>query len=470
MTATHRPLSAALWVAAALALLPLLAGGALWSLGGSALPPLGLPLPLPVGTPLPGGAPAAPGTAGPLPAAGVGLPLAMLTKCSRYAAPWGSDRARGVPAAPFRTVQRLVRSLRPGQTGCLRAGSYAGPVSIARGGRPGARITLAAYPGETATIVGRLEIVEGANYVTVNGLRLDGANPHRLPSPMVDANHVTFSYDDVTNDHTGICFGIGSATWGWAIGTLITHDRVYDCGELPATNAQHGLYIGAATDTTIEWSLIYGNADRGIQLYPDAQRTTIDHNIIDDNGEGIIISGAGGVASSYTNIYDNILSNADIRHDVESYWPPGNPLGVDNTVHNNCIWGGSKGGIGMADGGYRVSENLKASPQFVNEVAHDYEMSPTSSCLALVGDVQAAVDGTAPVQPPAGGTPPMSPPPTTSGSGSGGTTGHGSANVPARKTSKRKATLKRKRVAHAAKRHKEKRRKRRKAKPHTIRR
>ena len=397
MTATHRPLSAALWVAAALALLPLLAGGALSSLGGSALPPLGLPLP--VGTPLPGGAPAAPGTAAPLPAAGVGLPLAMLTKCSRYAAPWGSDRARGAPAAPFRTVQRLVRSLRPGRTGCLRAGSYAGPVSIARGGRPGARITLAAYPGETATIVGRLEIVEGANYVTVNGLRLDGANPDRLPSPMVDANHVTFSYDDVTNDHTGICFGIGSASWGWATGTLITHDRVYDCGQLPATNYQHGFYIGAATDTTIEWSLIYGNAARGIQLYPDAQRTTIDHNIIDDNGEGIIISGDAGMASSHTDVYDNILSNANVRHDVESYWPPGNPLGVDNVVRDNCVWGGREGTIDRAMGGFTAKANLHINPGYVDGAAHDYEMSATSRCLALVGDVQAAVDGAEPVQP-----------------------------------------------------------------------
>ena len=170
-----------------------------------------------------------------------------------------------------------------------------------------------------------------------------------------------------------------------------------------ATNAQHGLYIGAATDTTIEWSLIYGNADRGIQLYPDAQHTTIDHNIIDDNGEGIIISGAGGVASSYTNIYDNILSNADVRHDVESYWPPGNPVGVDNTVHNNCVWGGREGTIDTSSGGYTASNNLTVDPKFVNAAAHDYEMSPTSSCLALVGDVQAAVDGTAPVQPPAGG-------------------------------------------------------------------
>ena len=321
------------------------------------------------------------------------------TTCNLVVSPSGSDSAAGTLSAPFQTAQKLVSSLTPGETGCLEAGTYSENVTFRTAGTATAPITLTSYPGQTATIVGRMYIVDGANYTTITRLNLNGENPQQALSPMIDANNATFSHDNVTNDHTGTCFGIGSATWGWATGTLITHDTIHDCGQLPATNAQHGLYIGAATDTTIAWSLIYGNADRGIQLYPDAQHTTIDHNIIDDNGEGIIISGADGAASSYTNIYDNILSNANVRHDVESYWPPGNPVGVDNTVHNNCIWGGREGGIGMADGGYRASENLKASPQFVNEAAHDYELRATSPCLLMSGDPQAAVDGTAPVQP-----------------------------------------------------------------------
>ena len=132
------------------------------------------------------------------------------------------------------------------------------------------------------------------------------------------------------------------------------------------------------------------------------------------------------------------------------------------------MWGGVEGTIDTSSGGYTAYDNVTVDPEFVNAAAHDYEMSPTSPCLALVGDVQAAVDGTAPVQPPAvellprRRRRPAAPP--------GGTTGHGSAKAPAKKTAKRNTTLKRKRVAHAAKRRKEKRRKRRKAKPHTTRR
>jgi len=317
------------------------------------------------------------------------------TSCSLVASPSGSDSAPGTVAAPFQTAQKLVSSLEPGQTGCLEAGTYEQDVTFREPGT-----TLTAYPGQTATIVGRMYVVEGANYTTVTGLDINGENPGQELSPMIDANHVTFSYDDVTNDHTGTCFGVGSATWGWATGTMITHNRVHDCGQdLPSDNYQHGFYIGGATDTTIEWNLIYGNAARGIQLYPDAQDTTIDHNIIDDNGEGILIGGDGGAASSYTNVYDNIISDATVRHDVESWWPAGNPVGIGNSVHDNCLWGGREGTISITEGGATANHNLTANPEFVDAGAGDYALSPSSPCLALVGDVQAAIDGTTPQHP-----------------------------------------------------------------------
>jgi hypothetical protein len=398
IAASYRRLWAAFSAGAGLALLASLGATALPVAGGATVPSMGMPtLPIPTPTlPVPTLSPVGSGL---LPAAGIGLPVAVARGCNRFAAPYGSDSARGGLRAPFRTVQRLVNALRPGHTGCLRAGTYIRSVRIARGGRADAPVTLTAYPGETATIMGRLEIVEGASYVTVTGLRLNGANPGRLPSPMVDANHVTFSYDDVTNDHTGICFGIGSVSWGWATDTLITHDRVHDCGEGRATNLQHGFYIGAASGTRIEWSLIYGNAARGIQLYPDAQHTTIDHDIIDDNGEGIMISGEGGSASSYTNVYDNIISDSTVRHDVESFWPAGNPVGLGNVVHDNCVWHGREGTIDTRNGGFVASHNARLNPQFVDGRDHNYALKATSRCLFAIGDVQAAVDGTTPATP-----------------------------------------------------------------------
>jgi hypothetical protein len=301
--------------------------------------------------------------------------------------------------APLRTAQQLADSLSPGRTGCLLAGTYREDLKIARGGRAGAPITLAAYPGQSARVVGRFWIARGSDYVTVRGLHLDGVNSDDLPSPTVNANDATFTGDDITDDHTGICFVIGSRPWGTAANTLITRSRIHDCGRLPSTNYDHGVYVQAATGTRIEWNLIYNNADRGVQLYPDAQRTTVDHNVIDGNGEGIIFSGANGYASSGSNVYDNLLTNSRIRHDAESWWPDGNPVGTNNLLHDNCVWAAAESPIDTSGGGFRAYRNLVVKPAYVAATTHDYHLVPTSPCLRMTGDIAALVDGTTPAVP-----------------------------------------------------------------------
>jgi hypothetical protein len=323
------------------------------------------------------------------------------TTCTRFASPLGSDSAAGTMTSPLHTVQALADSLSPGQAGCVLAGTYDEDVRIGHGGRPGAPITLAGYPSQNATVVGRFWIAHGSNYVTVTGLHLDGVNADGLPSPTVNANYATFSGDDVTDDHTGICFLIGSRPWGTAANTLITRSRIHDCGRLPPTNYDHGIYVEAATSTRIEWNLIYGNADRGVQLYPDAQGTTVDHNLIDRNGEGIIFSGDDGYASSNSNVYDNLLTNARVRHDAESWWSDGNPLGTGNVLHDNCIWGAAESPIDASGGGFSAYRNLVLDPGYVAAAAGNYHLAPTSPCGLLTGDIAAAVDGTTPTVLPA---------------------------------------------------------------------
>jgi hypothetical protein len=68
------------------------------------------------------------------------------------------------PADGPRAVQRLVRSLRPGQTGCLAAGTYEEDVTIRRGGSgEDGRVTLRSKPGARAVLVGRLVVADSAN-------------------------------------------------------------------------------------------------------------------------------------------------------------------------------------------------------------------------------------------------------------------------------------------------------------------
>src|SRR3954453_8112497 len=49
--------------------------------------------------------------------------------CDLVASTAGSDAAPGTLSQPFRTVQKVVNSLGPGQTGCLRGTAALGPFS-----------------------------------------------------------------------------------------------------------------------------------------------------------------------------------------------------------------------------------------------------------------------------------------------------------------------------------------------------
>jgi parallel beta-helix repeat protein len=310
--------------------------------------------------------------------------------CDRVAAPSGSDSASGTAQAPFRTAQQLVRSLGSGQTGCLRAGTFSADEEVIVD-RPG--ITLKSFPNERATLRTRLWVSAEGSGSTVSDLNLDGRNPRELPSPTVNAADVTFRNNDVTNHHTAICFALGNPEYGRATRTLLEGNQIHNCGLMPAQNHDHGIYVEASTGVIIRNNWIYDNADRGIQLYPDADNTTITGNVIDGNGQGIIFSGIGQRTSDNNVVERNVISNSVVRHNVESYYDDGDAVGKGNVVRQNCIkgargWYGNEGGgmgVQSPQTGFTARENLAKSPQFVNRSAHNFALAPGSDCARLLG-------------------------------------------------------------------------------------
>jgi parallel beta-helix repeat protein len=322
----------------------------------------------------------------------VEMPAQTAVTCTKVASTSGNDANAGTFDAPYRTAGKLASSLTSGQTGCLRAGVYQQDLTVTNAG-----ITLTSYPGERATLVGRLYIRRGADGVTVTELNLNGKNATLLPSPTVNASDVRFVANRVTNDHTSICFVIGSNTYGRAQRTVIRGNRIHDCGRVPSSNKDHGIYVQAADDTRILDNVIVRNVDRGIQLYPDAQRTLVKGNVIDSNGEGIIFSGSGTTSSNNT-VTGNLITFSQIRHDVESWYPSGTPAGTGNTVTGNCIFGGVQGEIGTQSG-FTATNNLLVDPGYRDRAAGDYRISSTSPCASLISAslAPAGPDGEPPV-------------------------------------------------------------------------
>ena len=284
-------------------------------------------------------------------------------------------------AEPGPGARLFVASLSRGETGCLREGIHSASDVIEL---LSPAVTLTSYPGEQATLTGRLVITREADQATIENLTLDGS-PGDGPSPTVNAADVVFLGNDVTNRHTGICFVLGDDKYGEANGTLIENNRIHDCGRLPATNQDHGIYAAHASGTVIRNNLIYGNADRGIQLYPDADDSLVTDNVIDGNGEGVIISGNDESSSDDNLIEGNLITNSTIRYNVESNWP--GPIGSGNMVRGNCVFGGargdSQGGIETPADGFEALDNVIADPLYVDREAGDFSLEDSSPCIEL---------------------------------------------------------------------------------------
>jgi len=323
--------------------------------------------------------------------------------CDHVAATNGNDAAAGSISAPYRTPARLIASLAPGQTGCLRQGSYTGAPNDAGSQDTWIQtpnVTLTSYPGERATLVGRLAIGRSGSGATVSNLNLDGRNNAHDASPFVGGDGAVLQGNDITNEHSSICVLIaGQGGVGRVADAQILENHIHDCGTVPSTNQDHGIYVSYADNTVIKGNWIYDNTDRGIQLYPDAQGTSVTNNVIDGNGEGIIFSGEGGHASSNTTVEHNVIANSRIRNNVESFYPAGTPAGTGNVVRDNCIFGVSASGL-TASGiepnaaGFTVLNNLLVAPSYVNRAGGDLTLTPGSTCAGIVDQNASAPSAT----------------------------------------------------------------------------
>jgi hypothetical protein len=240
-------------------------------------------------------------------------------------------------------------------------------------------------------VIGRIVAGRRAAHVTVRGLYLDGRNPGLLPSPSVAGHHIRFIGNDVTNGNTGICFVLGHPRYGTAEDIVIRANRIHHCGRLPATNHDHGVYVSVARRTWILGNWIFANADRGVQLYPDARLTHVAGNVIEGNGEGLAFGGEDGTASSDNVIEGNVISGSTERHNVESFYPPGQAAGTGNVVRRNCIGGGVRaavgGGIISPPIGFISLDNLLLAPRFRSRAKRDYRLVGRGQCAnAFAGD------------------------------------------------------------------------------------
>jgi hypothetical protein len=307
--------------------------------------------------------------------------------CARFAAPEGQDSWAGTKRRPFATAQRLVTSLRPGQTGCLRAGTYdeRSPTGyvlyVDHGGAPGAPITIRSFPGERAKLVGIVVVARGSDNVVLDELAIEGTGVHNTVKVL--AADVVVEDSNITNARRGsscVILGdnIGS---GQAVRPVLRRNRIHDCGSNAIDyNHHHGIYASNAAGGQIVGNVIWNVAAKAIQLYPNSQRMRVARNVIDGGAPAIrgsiIIGGNQDYASSDNVVEHNVVAYAR-TYNVESFWE--GAVGTGNIVRGNCLWAGVEGEIGPQLG-FTAIGNLVANPQFLNRPLRNYRLGPRSKC------------------------------------------------------------------------------------------
>ena len=351
------------------------------------------------------------------------------TECDKYAAPNGSNSKSGTFSAPYKTAQKLVNSLSAGQTGCLRAGTYTEGdklVAVSRGGTSGTnRITVQNYPGEKATIRAQVQVLRKAPFVTFRSrggrwnLVLDGTggpvtqkktNQGRYntnTSPLIQANNTEWLGLEITKRNrqlsstqryrTGVCVLI-SYRPSAVSGTRIQGNKIHGCGVMryqednsyindyfgsgedldnraSESPDNHGIYVSRTSGTTvIRNNLIYGNGERGVQLYPEANGVILKNNVLDDNGTGLVYDGS----SSNNTVSNNIFTFANYNWNAHSHK---NLTGTGNTFENNCAWQSDGTGALKLSSAIKKSGIVVANPLYRDRSNHDYTLGSNSPCL-----------------------------------------------------------------------------------------
>lgn len=183
-----------------------------------------------------------------------------------YVSTTGSNSNAGTENAPWRTVEYGLRQLGPGETLFVRGGTYVENIESPsiRDGRPDARITVAAYPGERPVVQGLLWLT-GADYWTLDGINVTWNPANTSGDHMVKMTRGVgwvFENAEIWNapSMAGILvYGYGNGEPSdWVIRGNCIHD-IYDFSH--GSNKDHNLYINTGVDAgpgLIERNLLFG--------------------------------------------------------------------------------------------------------------------------------------------------------------------------------------------------------------------
>jgi hypothetical protein len=301
-----------------------------------------------------------------------------------YVAPGGSDSSPGTRDRPWRSVQKALSTLRPGQRALVRRGTYVHDHVLERAGARTAPITIAAYPGERVVLRAAsgsgdtypLRIASGAAYARIQGLVLELAKGKSSTNVYFEgsAHHVELSRNEIRFSQDQGVFAEASTRNLHIIGNRVHGNGR---GRVSGQHQSHGLYI-EGRNHLIANNVVYDHPSGfGIQIYPDNKGTIIVSNTVVGSGHsGIVVGGDDGVGD--ITIRNNVIAfNASYGVQMDSDCPTG-PVPIDR----NVIYGNRDGAV--QGGCSRVNTsggNVTSDPRFVSRAGKNFQLGSGSPAI-----------------------------------------------------------------------------------------
>jgi parallel beta-helix repeat protein len=347
-----------------------------------------------------------------------------------YVATNGSDSNPGSISQPFRSIRKGVSVLGAGDTVYIRSGIYQENLDGNRDKIPSGTswsnpVTIAAYPGETVTMVspnsaGIINFSTSSlnptlEYVIVDGIVFDGTNVSGGVSGIAvgfsdgshpPAHHIRFINFEIKNVNSanGSVSGVGSGVQVYGSFNEFINCSSHDNGKIadPNGNSGHGFYLGG-TNHLVERCKIHNNGGYGAHVYSTSggvNNVTLRYNEIYNNGltspgtfAGIILnSGTGNRA--YSNIVRGNLGGIQIgggcagclvyNNTVYSsrYWGIQiDPGATNNAIKNNIAYQNADGNVVDYGRGNSLSNNFTSDPKFANASANDFHLQSGSPAI-----------------------------------------------------------------------------------------
>jgi hypothetical protein len=300
--------------------------------------------------------------------------LAASSGTTFYVATGGSDANAGTAASPWRTMQKALNTLQPGQRALVRAGTYAESLRFTRAGTAAAPITVEAYPGERPVLSPRggrpLEIASSGAYFRFRGFVVE-----RSPFDSGGNIDVYGRFIELSDNEVRLAQDQGIYTAEGSRSVQIVRNRIHSNGK-GVVHQSHGVYL-QGNDHLVASNVIHDHPHGfGIQVYDRNSRSIITGNTVTDSGHsGIVVGGDGGVDT--IRVVNNIFAfngKYGIQHD--SSCPTGSRAD-HNILFANGLGAAQPGCAGLDyTGGNRTSD-----PFFRDHAARDLHLDPGSPAI-----------------------------------------------------------------------------------------